>query len=319
MNCKTLIAYLWVPAILISASGQLRAEGPRARILPRPSLERHVMGLTGTRSRLELRTVSSDRSDRAPAANLRARSVTLESLAAEPGISNREREAMIFLASRLKSEYSPDKYEVRVSPKLVQTRGNSARPISGQRPVLLNAFIELKEPAKEKGFWKGVKRVFDRTWHKMAHRKSQWSIQVTEGSVDEEAVERVATTLFARLKRRLPINERVHDFVHSRGVRTGAAAGAIGAIASSWNLPVAFAAVGWAVVEVKQGLENREVARQKATEGAVRWAQESIDRGVTPTPAETFSAYKYFVDQVKTGTTAGTMSRFMDRLAVHGL
>ena len=202
---------------------------------------------------------------------------------------------------------------------MVQTRGNAARPISGQRPVTLNAVVEMKKVPKEKGVIKRTKSFFSRAWHRMMHRKSQWSIQVTEGPIEEEAVEKVSTTLIARIGRRLPIGEKVHDFVHSRGVRTGAAAGAIGALASSWNLPVAFAAVGWAAIEVQKGLENREVARRKATEGAVRWAQESIDAGITPTPAEAFSAYKYFVDQVKTGTTAGTMTRFMDRLAIHGL
>ena len=224
------------------------------------------------------------------------------------GMNWKERVAVKFVGQRLRLAYPARSHKVSVRPTMVQYPGNKLRPISGNRPV------EVEGRAKVK---KGniIKRLFNRM---SASANSRWYVQVQKGTLPA-VVERLSMTPQAKIGRKLPIREKIHDFFHSKGVRTGAVTGGLGAAVATVSWPVALAAVAYASVEAYKGLDRRNQARGKAIDQTASWARQQMRDGVTPSPVEAFATYKGYLEAAKPGTNAGTFEKFLGGLATHGL
>jgi hypothetical protein len=226
------------------------------------------------------------------------------------GMNYRERMAVNYMKQRLRGTYPAKQYSLKVTPTLVQYPGNKQRPITGNRPVEVDVRLKMK---------KGTGGALTRLRHNMsAASKSRYFVDVRKGALPA-VLEQQSMTTGARLRRKLPVGEKVHDVLHSQGVRSGAITGVLGAALSEISLPAALAAVSYGAVEMYKGVNRRTAARGSAVDKTATWARQSMANGVTPSAAEAFSTYKQYLQERKPGTHPGPFDGFLDRLATQGL
>lgn len=225
------------------------------------------------------------------------------------GMSAHEKQALGFVKSRLGTHFDSKQYKITVAPSIVQDPGNRLRPISGDRPLAVETKVELK----------GKPSFFKRLMHKLRPTSKTRYYVTTDAQGTQHVVGQQSETLLARLRRALPVAEKLHDMAHSEGVRHGAITAGLSLATSTISVPVAMAGIAYAAVEMFKGVQRRSEARREAVLQTSEWAKISIERGVKPTAVEAFATYKEKLDTIKHGTHPGSMERFLDRLATHGL
>jgi hypothetical protein len=230
--------------------------------------------------------------------------------AAPSGLTGREHIAVNFIEKRLSDRYPPAAHQVAVHPSLVQEQGNKERPISGNRPITVEARVSMK---KEAG------NILQRAATRLGRdAHSLFYVQVEEGK-EPQILANLSLKPLTRAARRLGLGEKIHDVVNSTGVRQGLVAGGLGAFLANVNLPAALAAISYASVEAYKGIERRNQARSKVMVQTVDWAKRSMEQGVTPTVGEAFSTYKELLEVEKPGTCTPSIETFLHQLAIQGL
>lgn len=225
------------------------------------------------------------------------------------GLSWRERAAMNYAKKRLSHRFPTSQYQISVKPVLLRTPDNQARPVTGVRPIAVEARVRFNQKVSRFKRWKLALN---------PSARAQWYVSIKLGS-EPAIVSRHSTTLLSKVRRTLAVGEALHDITHSRGVREGALSGLLGALAFPVSKVGTAAAVVWGFNQVVKGLKRRKVARNAALTDTVGWVKHSMTGGVKPTPIEAFDAYKKFLTTAKSGTHPGSMKSFLDRLALNGL
>jgi hypothetical protein len=226
------------------------------------------------------------------------------------GMNWRERMAVKYMKKRLSREYPVKQYNIKCKPTLVQYPGNKQRPVTGQRPVSVDGKVTYKKG--QGNMWGHVKLSMDST------ARARWYVDVRKGALPA-VVDKQSMTPLAKVRRALPLGEKLHDIVHSRGVRDGVITAGLGAAAAPVSGTASAGAVGWGVLQMYQGVERRGEARRIAVDRTASWAKESIAKGITPSAAEAYGTYRQYLQAQKPGTAPGSMGKFLDGLAVHGL
>ncbi|MFH1129842.1 MAG: hypothetical protein V1754_00815 [Pseudomonadota bacterium] len=233
------------------------------------------------------------------------------------GMTQAEKKATELVVNRLRLKYDSARYDITARPILIQNRGNSARPITGNRPLVIEAQVTMKNLPRTK-----IRRFLHR-FRPDAH--ARWYVQ-NPADKTRTVVEGANMGLIARLGRVLPLREKLHDILKSNGARSGAGLAAAGFASGLFGGPVGdVAGLGFVLLagrEISKGLERRNEARKSAVAETAKWAKESMGQqqgAVTPTPDEAFEFYKSALETTKPGTHPGGMESFLDRLAGHHL
>jgi hypothetical protein len=227
---------------------------------------------------------------------------------ARPGFSPLETIAVAFVKARMQALYDPAKYEIKVSPRESQFLPTHY-PITGSDKIPVSVDVTVTSKTRP-GLLKRVAQC-------LGFNKKRYYVQATAGR--PEIVGEASMNVFARLDRRLPISEKLHDLLHSEGARRGFAAAVAGALVSGPSPAAAGALLAFAVMEIGQGLQRRSEARKNAVAATADWARETMSGGPLPTAAQAFERYKLLLDEAKPGTNPGTMRSFLQRLSLHGL